>query len=102
MKAGIVQSDGVGAGGIEWTVGEEGVPGGLIDEDLAVSEEVVDVVAFLKGDEEDLAFAGAPGGEEVGGSKEDGRSVGEGGAEEHGGGAGVDQGDGLVEGLGEV
>ena len=66
-------------------VGEEGFTGDFGEEELAGSEEVVDGVALLEGDEEELAGAGAPTGEEVGGGEEDVWGVGEGGAEEHGG-----------------
>src|SRR5438552_18884138 len=102
MKTGIVQSDSGDAGGIEGTVGEEGFAGGLFDEDLVISEEAVDVVALFQGDEEDLARAGAPGGEQIGRGEEDVRGIREGGAEEHGGGASIDEDDGMVEGLAEV
>ena len=57
----------------------------------AGAEEAVYVVAAFQRDEEELARAGAPLGEELGGGEEERLRVGEGGAEEHGGGAAIDQ-----------
>src|ERR1700679_3581114 len=57
------------------------------------AQEVIDGVALFEGDEEDLAGAGAPAGEEVGVGEEEVRGVGEGGAEEHGGAAAFDERD---------
>ena len=54
---------------------------------------MVDGVALVDGDEEELAFAGSPGGEEILRCEEDRWGVGEGGAEEHGGGATIDERD---------
>ena len=50
-----------GCGVIERAVGEEGFAGGFFEEDLVGAEELVDFVALFEGDEEDFAFAGAPG-----------------------------------------
>ena len=84
-----------------WTdqgaISDEGFAGGLLEDDLAVAEELVDGVALFEGDEEEFAGAVAPLGEEGGGGEEDGRCVGEGAAEEHGGGAAVDERDLAVE-----
>ena len=54
---------------------------------------MVDFVALFDGDEEDFAFAFAPGVQEILRGEEDRRGVGEGAAEEHGGGAAVDEQD---------
>ena len=77
---------------IEGAVGEEGFAGGFFEQDGSLAaEEVFGFVTLFEGDEEDLALAVAPFGEEVGGREEDAGGVGEGGAEEHGGGAAVDE-----------
>ena len=51
---------GLDVGRVERAVGEEGFAGGLFEQDLVISEEMVDDVALFEGDEEYLALAGAP------------------------------------------
>src|ERR1035441_9522654 len=76
---------------VQRAVGDEGFAGGLFEDDLARAEQAVDIVAAFERDEEELARAGSPLGEQIGGRKEEGLRVGEGRAEEHGGRAAVDQ-----------
>ena len=61
---------------VEGAVGEEGFAGGFFEEDLVVAEKVVDSSRFSSGDEEDLAFACAPGFEELVVGEEDGGASG--------------------------
>ena len=56
---------------IERPVGIEGFAGAFFEKDFVVAEETVGVVAFVDGDEEDLAFAFAPDGEEIRRGEED-------------------------------
>jgi hypothetical protein len=87
---------------VEGPIGEESLAGGLFEEELAGAEEAVNFVAAFQRDEEELARAGSPLGEELGGSEEEGLRVGEGGAEEHGGGAAIDEEGGAREGAIQV
>ena len=82
---------------IEGAVGVEGFAGAFFEKNFVVAEEMVDFVAFFDGDEEDLAVAFAPGGEEILRGEEDRWGVGEGAAEEHGRRAAVDQRDVVTE-----
>ena len=63
---------------VEGSVGDEGLSGGLFEEELVGAEEMVGLVAAVERDEEDFAFAGAPLGEELGGGEEEVLGVGEG------------------------
>src|ERR1700733_15624576 len=50
---------------IERSVGVKSFAGAFFEKHFLIAEEAVDFVAFFDGDEEDLAIAFAPGGEEV-------------------------------------
>ena len=63
---------------VKRAVGEECLAGGLLQEDRAVAEEVVDLISPFKGDEEEFALAFAPDRDEIGGREEDARGVGKG------------------------
>ncbi len=67
-----------GEGGVEGAVGEEGFAGGFGEEDLVAAEELIDFTAMFERNEEDFAFSGGPGGEELVVGEEDGWGVGEG------------------------
>ena len=68
---------------VEWPVSQERLAGGLIQYDLPLTEEMVDFIAPLGRNEEKLARAAAPLGEELLVREEDGWRVGKGAAKEH-------------------
>ena len=82
---------------IQRTIRDEGLAGGLLEENLALPEEVVDVVALLEGNEEDLAWSEAPLPSQVIPRKEDVRRIGEEAAEEHRGAPALYELDGLAQ-----
>ena len=68
---------------VEWPVSQERLAGGFIQYDLPFAEKVIDFIAFLGRNEEKLARAAAPLGEELLVREEDGWRVGKGAAKEH-------------------
>jgi len=64
--------------GVERAVGDEGFAGGLFQDDLALAEQAVDIVAPLQRYEEDFAWAAAPLGGKFGRSQEQRLRIGKG------------------------
>jgi hypothetical protein len=64
-------------------VGVEGLSGTFFEKDFVVTEQTVDFIAFVDGDEENFSLAFAPDIKEILWGEEDWRGIGEGAAEEH-------------------